>query len=452
MNNPQELPKLPLWRALMYCSGNMSSQLLQWTFGMYLMYFYCPPAGSGLISLLPIATVSLILSAGRIIDGFLEPIVGFWSDRTRTRWGRRIPFIMFGGLPMCVFFLLMWYPPFKPNTWQMAAWLMGTQTLFWLSVTTVFCPYLALLAEIVRTNKERVTLSMIMQVFLVIGTGVVMALPSMFEPIREHREMFVIIAVMGLISIYAVVFGVPEKKYCGEHAAEQYGILEALKWTFTNKAFVIYLIGSLFMWLGFQILMNGLMYVNTVLLGKPEGYMMVWFGVIFLSVAISFVVILKLLDRVTKKTFYLVGNLWMAITIPMLYFLGYDSIFGIKTIYFAYVFFVLAGFPVAVLMSLGLPILADIADYDAKLVGKRREAIFFGAQGILQKFVISLSFIIQGALFNQFGYSMTNNMGVRLLGPATGVFVIIGVAVFYFYPLNERTLELEPVRLFGAKK
>ena len=301
-NQNCELPKLPLWRGLLYCSGNMSSQLLQWTFGMYLMYFYCPPEGSGFVRLLPIATVSIILSAGRIIDGFLEPFVGYWSDRTRTRWGRRIPFIMFGGLPMCGFFLLMWYPPFQPNTWQMAAWLMATQTLFWLSVTTVFCPYLALLAEIVRTNKERVSLSMIMQVFLVVGTGIVMTLPQFFEPIRENREMFIIIAVMGLVTIYAVVFGVPERTYCGVHEDEHYGIFEALKWTFTNKAFVIYLVGTLFMWLGFQILMNGLMYVNTVLLGKPEGYMMVWFAVIFVSVAISFVIILKLLDKVTKKT------------------------------------------------------------------------------------------------------------------------------------------------------
>ena len=96
--------------------------------------------------------------------------------------------------------------------------------------------------------------------------------------------------------------------------------------------------------------------------------------------------------------------------------------------------------------------LADIADYDAKITGHRREAIFFGSQGILNKLSISLSFIISGQLFEIFGYTKDNPLGIQLLGPITGAFLLIGCVIFIFYPLNENTLELEPVRLFRKNK
>lgn len=441
MENALTRPKLPFWRMMMYSAGNMSSQFLQWAFNMYIVYYYC----GGDKKLLPITVVSTALFIGRFIDGPLEPVVGYWSDRTRTRWGRRIPFVMFGGLPMCIFFLLMWYPPFQPNTFAMGAWLIVTQTCFWLCITVVFCPYLALLGEVVQTSKERVVISQLMQVFLLIATGIVMVLPKFFEPIRAHREMFAIVAVIGLMSIYSVVIGVPEKKYCGEHDEEHYGIGQALKWTFTNKAFLYFVISSIFMLLGFQTVMSSLMFVITILLKMPEGYLPVLFGVIVVSVAVSFIIIQKMSIKYTKKFVYSLGIGMMAAVLPLMYVLGEKTIFGLPVLPIAYVFFFLAGFPIAVLMCLGLPILADIADYDAKVYGKRREAIFFGAQGIVQKYAIALTFPIQGFLFNTFGYELSGNMGLRLMGPVTGVFVFVGLIIFLFYPLDERKMEIVDV-------
>jgi len=379
--------------------------------------------------------------------------VGYLSDRTKTRWGRRIPYLMFGGIPLAVFFVLMWYPPFKPNTTAMAAWLVATNTCFFLTVTVVFCPYLGLMPEITRTKDERIFVNQLMNIFLFAGTGIVMVLPMFFNPVNDNPMMFVIIAVLGLVSIFIPVIGIKEEKFSLSSGNEEhYGIIQALKWTFSNKAFLFFVAGSIFYWVGFQIVMNGLKYVVNDLLGKDDTFMTKLFVMIVISVILSFVLMNKISKKVSKKTIYIVCSLIMGLTIPLEYFLAYDNFLGLPTLTTAYIIFFFLGVPIAGIMTVQTPMLADIADYDAKLTGHRREAIFFGAQGILNKYSIALSFVISGQLFEIFGYTKENPMGIQLLGPVTGAFILIGCIIFIFYPLNEKTLELEPVRLFGRKK
>jgi len=426
----------------MYSAGNMSSQFLQWAFVTYLVYYYSPPDEAN--RLLPVGITTAVVAIGRFLDGFLEPLTGYWSDRANTRWGRRIPFIMFGGLPMCVFFMLLWYPPFEPNSFGMIAWLTVISTLFWFCITLVFCPYLALLAEIAQTSRDRILISQLMQVFLFVATGLVMYLPSVFEPIRENPQMFLLIGLLGLVSIYMPVIGIPEKKYTlRKQEEEAYSLIEALKWTFTNRAFLVYVISSIFLMMGFQTIMNGIMYIVTVLLGRPESDLIFFFGIILVSTMICFFITMKLSEKYTKKFVYSLCILIMGLVLPFAFFLGNDTFLGISTYHFGCVIFFFLGFPVAGIVSLGLPIIADIADYDEKITGRRREAIFYGAQGILQKYTIALTYVLQGFLFSRYGYTPGNHLGIQLLGPVTGAFVVIGFFIFLFYPLDEKTTTLE---------
>jgi GPH family glycoside/pentoside/hexuronide:cation symporter len=436
--------RLPFSISAMYSAGNMSSQFLQWAFVTYLVYYYSPPDKNG--QLLPIGITTAVVAIGRFLDGFIEPLTGYWSDRIDTRWGRRIPFLLFAGFPMCLLFTLLWFPPFAPNTTGMIVWLIAISTLFWFCITLVFCPYLALLTEIAHTSSERIFLSQLMQVFLFVATGFIMYMPTLFEPIRENPQMFVIIGALALVSIYTTAFGVPEKKLTKKREPEEaYSLIEALKWTFTNKAFLVYVISSLFLLLGFQTVLNGMIYIVTVMLGRPESELILFFGIILISTVISFLIIQKLSAKYTKKFTYSLCILLLGLTLPLAYFLGWDSIFGLSTYHVACVVFFFLGFPVAGTVSLGLPIIADIADYDATITGRRREAIFYGAQGMLQKYTIALTYVIQGFLFSRYGYSSDNFLGIQLLGPVTGAFVLIGFVIFLFYPLNERTLKLDPV-------
>jgi len=430
---------LPTFQKVAYAAGNASGQFLQWAFVSYFAFYYSPTQGMGSRTILPIAVTTGIVFYSRFVDGFLEPFVGYWSDNCRSRWGRRIPFLMFGGLPMCLFFFLMWVPPFPAGSTAMIVWVAGAQILFWFGVTTVFCPYLGLLPEIAESSEDRVKTTQLMQIFLLLATGVVMGLPAVMPIKYGHPGAPLILAVMALVSIYLPVIFIREKRHAPHPEAEHYGVLDALWWTLTNRPFVIYLVSSLLLLLGFQTIMNSMLHIVTALLRKGQEFLPVVFGVCLVSVLLSFIAIIFLQRRFTKKFLYAASILALALVLPLMYFLGEKSILGIPVLPAAYALFFLVGLPMAGMMSMQTPMLADIADYDEKMTGHRREAMFFGAQGFLQKFAIAATSLIQGCLFSRYGYSVSNPMGVRLLGPVTGAFVFLGFIVVLFYSLDEKT-------------
>jgi Na+/melibiose symporter-like transporter len=59
----------------------------------------------------PLATLGLLLGAGRVLDAVDDPAIGHWSDVTRSRWGRRLPFVVAGTPPLALLFVLVWLPP-----------------------------------------------------------------------------------------------------------------------------------------------------------------------------------------------------------------------------------------------------------------------------------------------------------------------------------------------------
>jgi GPH family glycoside/pentoside/hexuronide:cation symporter len=74
-------------------------------FGTFLLLFYNQVVG------VPAATVGLVIMAALIIDAFVDPTVGFFSDRTRTRWGRRHPWMYGAALPIMLGWIMLWNPP-----------------------------------------------------------------------------------------------------------------------------------------------------------------------------------------------------------------------------------------------------------------------------------------------------------------------------------------------------
>ena len=94
----------------LYGGGALGASVLLQTILLWLVYFYAPPAGQG-VALLPPTLVGFALAAGRVVNALSNPPVAYWSDRSRSRWGRRRPFITIGAPGLALCFALLWFPP-----------------------------------------------------------------------------------------------------------------------------------------------------------------------------------------------------------------------------------------------------------------------------------------------------------------------------------------------------
>ena len=95
----------------LYASHSFGSSVLSRATQAWLIFFYAPPAGEDAPTIVPRITLTTILLVLGILDAIDDPLIGYWSDRTRSRWGRRIPFIVLATPFYALFFFLLWTPP-----------------------------------------------------------------------------------------------------------------------------------------------------------------------------------------------------------------------------------------------------------------------------------------------------------------------------------------------------
>src|ERR671931_199098 len=152
---------LPLRAKLLYGTSRVGSEALGRSQGLWLLYYYAPPSDAHLPTLLPNLAVGALLLVAGIIGALDEAIVGYFSDRTRSRWGRRIPYIVAGAPLWAIFFVLLFTPPADAGAAATAVYLFFVFSLVALFGALASAPYEALLPEIVPSSAERVSLQAI---------------------------------------------------------------------------------------------------------------------------------------------------------------------------------------------------------------------------------------------------------------------------------------------------
>jgi len=141
-------------------------------FSAWIIYAYSPAPEQGLTVHLPMAKVGLALGIGRVVDALADPLVGVWSDNTRSPWGRRLPFVAAGAPLLALTFALLWQPPVagsSDNNFYYLA-VMSSAMLFFFTVAVA--PYLALLPELARSPQDRVGLAAWQAAYTIIGAAV----------------------------------------------------------------------------------------------------------------------------------------------------------------------------------------------------------------------------------------------------------------------------------------
>ena len=187
---------------------------------------------------LPVTWYSIFWFFYTIYNALNNPALGYLSDRTRSRWGRRIPYVLFGGLPYAVVFALIFTAPFDGKDNQVGLLIyFGVMIVIWEGLyTAIATGYYGLLPEMFGTYRERTDVAAKMNIFQTVALVLGAALPPLLSSILGWSGMAVLLSVISVIAIYVgypALFERPDLK-----TDTSYPFMKSLKDTFINRSYL----------------------------------------------------------------------------------------------------------------------------------------------------------------------------------------------------------------------
>jgi GPH family glycoside/pentoside/hexuronide:cation symporter len=258
---------LRLRTKLLYASDSLGSEALIESRGLWLLYFYAPPAHAKTTHLIGVGVAGIVLAVVPIVAAFADPAVGYWSDRTSSRLGRRLPFIL-GATPLwALFAFLLFMPPSGAGTVAIAAYLAVVFALYSFSSITSGGPYESLLPEIAKTSNERLSVNGFKVYFGAAGGAVgLVGSGLIIDYLGGFRVMALTMAVLALVFRYVGAAGVWRHVNRTQPPA-LVSIREAARSTFSNRFFLLYLPAFVLFQVGLTMTRAALPYYVKALLG-----------------------------------------------------------------------------------------------------------------------------------------------------------------------------------------
>ena len=203
---PVDHEKLNFTTKLAYGSGDMGPAITANILVFFLLYFFTNVAG------LPAGLAGSILAISKVGDAINDPIAGILSDRTHTRWGRRIPWMLLGTIPFGIFFFLQWIVPEfsadpEVNKWCLFVYYIIIASLFNLAYTIVNLPYTALTPELTQDYNERTSLNSFRFAFSIGGSILSLVLAGFIAeayPIDLKQRYLVFALISTLLCVTAL--------------------------------------------------------------------------------------------------------------------------------------------------------------------------------------------------------------------------------------------------------
>ena len=423
--------RIPLTTQIFYGVG-VSYAIVDQIFAQWILYFYLPPENSGLKPFLTPVLISLALAISRVVDMISDPVVGYLSDKFNSRWGRRIPFIAVGAIPLAITTVAFFYPPMisEKGTFIYLA-LIGS--LFFTFYTIVGAPYNALIPEIGENSEERLDLSTWQSVFRLLYSAVAMILPGVLikyfgkgDTLVGIRGMVISLSILCVLGLYVTVFLVPEKKYSRpvEHVGN---IKEILKEVVKDKDFRNYLLGLLFFFVGFNSLRAMMNYYVEDIMGYGKETITIASALLFGASALFFYPVNKLSRKFGYRKIMLGSLIGLIILTIALSLLG--KVIPVK---YGFLIFGLLGIPISGAAFIFPPaMMSDISEKISKRINNRIEGVCFGIQGFFLKMAFLVSIVVLPLMLVLRGSGEVTKFGIYSSAIFSAVSFVISY-VFYF--------------------
>jgi GPH family glycoside/pentoside/hexuronide:cation symporter len=394
---------------------------------------------------------------GRSWDYVNDPLIGHISDRTRTRWGRRRPFLLFGPLPFALAFALLWFRPPWESELTLAVYYAIAYVVFDAAATFVYMPYFALTPELTLDYDERTALTSYRMFFSILGGLVAFTVPLMivgtFTPENAPRvlTMGLIFGIASALPLLCTFFGTRERP---EFIAQaQPGLRQSLRAASQNRPFVFGLVIFLLTWVSVSVLETTLLYfIKYVVQREPQSDLIM--AVIFVT-AIFALPFWEWASRRWSKRWAYVGGIafWAGVQIVLI---TLTPASGLPLLLFLCT---LAGIGVGAAHVIPWSIIPDAIEWDELQTGERHEGMFYSLITLAQKVASSIAIPLVLLLLDATGYVPNAAqqpagalLGIRIvIGPVPAALLCGGILFAFFYPLS-RERHAQIVRELEARR
>lgn len=433
MGNPVRAAGLRMGTVIGYGAGDFGLNLFYTGLNLYLLYYY-----TDVVGLAPGIAGSLFMVA-LLWDAVTDPVMGAIASRTRSRFGRYRPYILFAGPLLGASFVLLFAAPvFWPGSPVLACLL--THLLFRTVYTVFGVPYASLSAAMTTRSETRTFLSGARMQFATLGAiATAFLTPWLAEQlgggslVRGYMMTAILYAIVAEAVFIVTFLSVRERMDVDTVHMSFTSTLKAVK---GNLAFWVLFASVVVSVVASTVFTKSVVYYTRYVIG--EAGMVREVLTLYTIAAAAAVLCWTLLARRTSKPFVLTAGLGVnALTFLTLYVLAPES----KPVFCALV--VMAGIGTAATIVAFWAMLPDTVEYGQWKTGVRDESIFFGLFQFSQKAASGLGVGAVGLALQAIGYVANTEQtpetleGIRLLNFGLPVIGMVAAAVIVqFYPMK----------------
>jgi len=434
--------------AAMFSFGNLADVTAYQSFILLIFTFYYSVVGIQI----ELITIGFIIWS--VWNAFNDPILGYFSDRTHTKWGRRRPWIMISFIPLSIIMFLLFTPPLPigiSNQIGNFVYFLIIIIIFEFFYTMYGLNVTSLFPEIFLSKKERTQANNIRAVYTILGLIVAFILPGLIIPdftdpvYLTEFQIFGIVAgiIVAITVIIFLKFGPKEKKEFQKDYEKAFSLFNSVKYCVKSKSFRWYIIAEVGNWFVYGMLPTIVPLYAKFVLGAEGLMTSILLGLTFISAAVFMTVLWKPLVRKmgNKKTWLISMSVWGAALLPVMFISDYIS---------GLVVFFLIGIGLSGSLYIIDLVVSDIIDEDEVMTGVRREAGYYGVNAFFLRFSNVLVILAIGSVFSTVGWQVFEPASVTpdiLFGLRSLMFIfpvialIISIIAMTQYPLHGEKLK-----------
>ena len=452
------MPQLDYRTKILYGIGDIANAIKTILFGLFTLYFYTTVMG------LPGTLVGIASIVALVWDAAIDPYIGYLSDRTQSRLGRRHTFMLIGAVTMGISFWAFFSPPLGLSTTALFAWLLGSSILVRTATSVYGIPYFALGAELSQDYHERTSITGIRGILALLGTLAAAALSFVVffpnttpgvDPKLNYSGYPAVGLTFGLamtaVGLIATLGTLPWRPYLVERSTvndQRSTFLASFVQSLHNPSFRAFFASYSLFFLGVVINSSLSIHYFTYYARVASSIDLSTFQLAFYVGGLVGIVLWLSVSRIVEKHWLYLLSIVTTATLMLCAFLllGEGHVFGTGDVRVLVIGHTLAGFFGSILWFMPGSMIADVADEDELATGQRREGSFFGIFYFGQQLAAGASLLLTGVLVDWYaglvpGQVQQSAMTITRIGLLYGVLpailLIVAAVLILRYTLDQ---------------